>query len=424
MRIERVLRIGIVVIGAVVALPLAAQQRTAVPTSEARAPLPPVSGQVNEAYDEATVALDRGDYARAIALFSEIANGQGDRADAALYWVAYAQQRQGDRAGAVNTLGILRREFPDSAWLDDADHLVAEIQGASGRVRGAPRADEDKAEDIRLYALNALMHVDAERAVPLLERMIRSDEPAKIRQRALFVLLQAHGDEAFELIADVARDDSEPEMRTYALRHLGMFGGERAAALMDEIYRQSDDTEVKQAIIAGYMMNGGTKKLYEIAKSEPVQELRVVAIRHLAMSGGADELWELYESESSVEARKAILGAVFMTGDSSRLLQVAQTESDIELRRAAIRGLGMVRHRGEGSGGDLAMALLDLYRTNDDVELREAVLNALWMRGEARPLIGLYEETDDPDLRRRIVQALSMVNDEEAVAFLIRIIEQ
>ena len=46
------------------------------------------------------------------------------------------------------------------------------------------------------------------------------------------------------------------------------------------------------------------------------------------------------------------------------------------------------------------------------------------MRGEVRPLIGLYEETDDLELRRRIVQALSMVDDDEAIDFLIRIIEQ
>jgi len=206
MRIERMMRIGIVVLGAAVALPLVAQQGAMTPMPEVTAPLPPASAQVNEAYDAATVALDRGDYARAIELFSEIVNQKGDRADAALYWVAYAQQRQGDGGGAMNTIGVLRREFPESAWLDDADHLVAEIRGARGQVeyapragrgRGqaayAPRADEDGAEDMRLYALNALMHVDAERAVPLLEKMIRSDESIEIRQRALFILMQAHG---------------------------------------------------------------------------------------------------------------------------------------------------------------------------------------------------------------------------------------
>jgi len=239
------------------------------------------------------------------------------------------------------------------------------------------------------------------------------------------------GDAALGLIAEVARDDSDPDMRLYALRHLGMFGGEETAALMDDIYAQSTDAEVKQAIIAGYMMNGRTDRLYDIARNEPVQELRVDAIRHLAMAGGADELWELYESESSVEAREAILQTVFMTGDQARLLQVARTESDIRLRRTAIQGLGMMGAGhgdtdGESAAGeiDLSAALLELYGANEDTAIREAILNALWMRGETRSLIGLYEQTDDPELQRRIVQALSMVEDEEAIDFLIRLIEQ
>ena len=143
MRIERMMRAGVMVLGVVGALPLAAQQGM-VPGAEVAAPLAPATAQVNEAYDTATVALDRGDYGRAIELFSDIANQKGDRADAALYWVAYAQQRQGDGAGAINSIGVLRREFPDSAWLDDADHLVAEIRGARGDVGDAPRADRSR----------------------------------------------------------------------------------------------------------------------------------------------------------------------------------------------------------------------------------------------------------------------------------------
>ncbi len=441
---KRTLRTGILMLGIAMVLPLEAQQRAGVPSPAPSAPRPPVSAQVDAAYDTATVALDRGDYARAIDLFTDIANQKGDRADAALYWVAYAQQRQGDGGGAINTIGVLRREFPESAWLDDADHLVAEIRGARGDVRDAPRAgrsvgrgrsqrapraDEDAAEDMRVYALNALMHVDAERAVPLLERMIRSDEDIEIRKRALFVLMQGHADEALPLIAEVVRNDSDPEMRIYAMRHLGMFGGAETMALMEEIYREATDVEVKEAIIAGYMMGGSTERLYEIAKNEPVHELRVAAIRHLAMVGGADELWELYEGEGSVEVREAILQTVFMAGDHARLLQVARTESDIRLRRAAIRALGMMgggHGDGESDGEtvDMSAALLELYRANEDMEIREAILNAFWMRGDTSTLIALYEETDDQELQRRIVQALSMTDDEEAIDFLIRIIEQ
>jgi HEAT repeat protein len=408
-------RVGAAALLLAVALPVLAQQMAPVSSGAAAA-------QVNPAYDQATAALDRANYDDAIALFRQVIDAKGARADAATYWIAYAQQRKGNGTAAMETIGVLRRDFPESAWLDDADTRPPVTGGAGTNTRGgAPRADED--EDMRLYALNALMNVEPERALPLLERMVRSDESLELRERALFILMQGGADAALDLVAEVARDDTDPEMRITALRNLGMFGGDRASSLMNEIYAETTDVEVKEAIISGFMMSGDTARLYELARTEPGEELRMAALRHLAMAGGVDEIWALYEAETSIEVREAILQTIFMTGDQARVLQVALTETEPRLRRAAIRSLGMMGDD-DGGGADITDELLQLYRSSDDMESREAILNALWMRGQAQPLIALYEETSDPDLQRRIVQALSMVEDEAAVDFLIRLIEQ
>ncbi len=381
-----------------------------------------VEEQVNPKYDEATAALDRSDYDVAIRLFAEVAAEGADRADAALYWLAYSQVRKGDRTEAMSTIGQLRREYPDSAWLDDAGYLAAEARGNQAQAYAG-----EGGEDMRMYALNALMHAEPERAVPLLEKMIRSDEPAEIRQRALFILMQTQGDEAFDVIAEVARDGSDREMQIHALRHLGMFSGDgRGMELLEGVYRESSDPEIKQAVLASYMMSGSTDLLVDIVRNETDEELRFNAVRHLAMAGGHDELWSLYEDETaSVEIREVILQTAFMTGQKDRLLQVARTEPDLRLRRAAIRALGMVGNGEEDDDADaLGAELLELYESNEDVEIRSSILNALWMRRDAGALIELYEATDDPDLRRRIVQALSMVDSDEAVEFLIGLIER
>jgi HEAT repeat protein len=377
--------------------------------------------QVNPKYDDATAALDRSDYDVAIRLFAEVAAEGADRADAALYWLAYAQVRKGDRTEAMRTIGQLRREYPQSAWLDDADYLAAEARGSQ-----APAYADEGGEDMRMYALNALMHADPERAVPLLEKMIRSDEPTEMRQRALFILMQTQGDEAFDVIAEVARDGSDRELQIHALRHLGMFSGDaRSKELLESVYRDSSDPELRQAVLTSYMMGGSTDLLLEIVRTETDEEMRFNAVRHLAMAGGHDELWSLYEDDTvSVEMREVILQTAFMTGQKDRLLGVARTESDLRLRRAAIQALGMVGNGEDEDGGALGAELLELYENNDDAEIRESILNALWMRGDAGSLIGLYESTEDPELRRRIVQALSMVDSDEAVEFLIGLIER
>ncbi|NKB88222.1 MAG: tetratricopeptide repeat protein [Acidobacteria bacterium] len=410
MRISKTATSSLLAAALILALPLTAQSG-------------PSASQVSEVYDAATAALEQADYARAVELYSEVVEGGGSRAAAAMYWMAYAQERRGNPAEALELIGELRNSYPESAWIDDADHLAAEIRGARGQVE---RSDEP--EDMRLYALNALLHVEPERALPLLERIIRTDEDIEMRQRALFILLQGHSENAVDLIAEIARDDSDPEMQMYALRHLGMFGGDRVQGLMDEIYAGTTDREVKGAIISGYMMSGHAERLYEIARTEADDELRVLAIRHLAMTGGAEELWQLYDAEESVEARKAILGVMFMTGHSSRLIEIARTEPDIELKRTAIQGLGMVHGEHDEDGGvddaEVQAALLDLYRANQDQEIRGSILSAFMMRGDATALIDLYDQTEDVDNRRRIVQMLSMVDSDEAVDFLIRIIEQ
>ena len=410
-------RVGFVLAAVLVATPYAGHAQQ-VPGEGALA----AAEQVNPKYDEATAALDRSDYDVAISLFAEVAAEGADRADAALYWLAYAQVRKGDRTEAIRTIGQLRREYPDSAWLDDADYLAAEARGNQGEAYAG-----EGSEDMRMYALNALMHADPERAVPLLERMIRSDEPTEVRQRALFILMQTGGDDAFEVIAEVARDGSDRQMQIHALRHLGMFsGGDRGMELLEGVYRDSDDPELRRAVLASYMMSGSTEQLVEIVRTETDEAMRFSAVRHLAMAGAHDELWSLYEDDTeSVEMREVILQTAFMTGQKDRLLDVARTESDLRLRRAAIQALGMV-----GNGEDeedakaLGAELLELYENNEDAEIRQSILNALWMRGDAGSLIGLYEATEDPELRRRIVQALSMVDSEEAVEFLIGLLER
>jgi outer membrane protein assembly factor BamD (BamD/ComL family) len=48
----------------------------------------------DQLYEQGTKALDDGDWDRAAASFNEIVKSNGARADAALYWVAYAYKQE------------------------------------------------------------------------------------------------------------------------------------------------------------------------------------------------------------------------------------------------------------------------------------------------------------------------------------------
>ena len=90
----------------------------------------------DDAYDRAHDALDDRDWDEAAALFGELADGRGDRAEASLYWKAYAQAKQRRFPEAMRTLDELERRFPDGRWEDEARSLRVEARQASSDRRG------------------------------------------------------------------------------------------------------------------------------------------------------------------------------------------------------------------------------------------------------------------------------------------------
>jgi outer membrane protein assembly factor BamD (BamD/ComL family) len=91
----------------------------------------------DERYERGTEALDEERWDRAIEAFDSVASMGGRRADAGLYWKAYAQRKAGRPADALATLGQLRKTAPQSKYIKEADNLEQEIRQDSGRP---PRA--------------------------------------------------------------------------------------------------------------------------------------------------------------------------------------------------------------------------------------------------------------------------------------------
>ena len=86
-----------------------------------------------ERYERGTEALDEERWDQAIEAFDRVAQSGGRRADAALYWKAYAQRKAGRPADALATLAQLRKTAPQSKYLKEADNLEQEIRQSSGQ---------------------------------------------------------------------------------------------------------------------------------------------------------------------------------------------------------------------------------------------------------------------------------------------------
>jgi len=372
----------------------------------------------DERYERGTEALDEERWDRAIEAFDSVVSMGGRRADAGLYWKAYAQRKAGRPADALATLGQLRKTAPQSKYIKEADNLEQEIrQQASGQPPAPERASND---DEKLIAINTLLTTNAEQAVPMLEKFLSNPSASpKLRNRALFVLTQSGSPRGRAVVAEIARGKSHPDMQRTAVKYLGLFGGDESRQVLQEIYASTEDVDIKKAVLQAYMTSGNKAGVLAAARGEKSPEMRRAAIRQLGPMGATAELWELYRSDPSVEARKDIIQALFVGGAGDRIAELAKTETNPELRRTAVRTLGLL---GQDSTG---AALVALYQSDRDPAVRKEALRGLFIQGNAHALVQLARAEKDPEMRREIMQQLSLLGgNKEALDYMMEILNK
>jgi predicted Zn-dependent protease len=130
-------------------------------------------------------------YEKALQAFAEAAALKGAKADSALYWKAFAEYKVDALRAALESLKQMQKSFPDSRWLEQALALELEVKASMGEPV-APAATPD--EELKLLALDSLLHTDAEQALPMLEKMINGQH-RRASARALFVVSQSKSPE-------------------------------------------------------------------------------------------------------------------------------------------------------------------------------------------------------------------------------------
>jgi hypothetical protein len=371
--------------------------------------------ELEDMYNSAREALDEGQYAQAAKKFQELAKQNGSQTDAALYWLAYAENKQGKRDAALSTIGNVKKSYPQSRWKKDAEALEIEIRQNIG-TKTNPDSVGD--EELKLLALQGLMNSDPAKGVPLIEKVLNSNSSPTVKSKALFVLAQSGTPQASEILGRVALGQSNPELQKKAVEYLGIFGGDRSEKTLAEVYNSTKDESIKRAVLKSYMISGNKENLFAAAKSEKNEELKREAIKQLGLVGGESELEQLYKTENSTEVRREILQAFFLAGDSKRLVQAAESEKDPELRRAAIKNLGLV------GGKDASGALQAIYNKETDRSLKEEVLNAYFLEGNSSALVAIAKSEKDPELRKKAVEKLSLIGDKTSTDYMMEILQK
>jgi TolA-binding protein len=413
-------------------------------------------------YRAARGALNRGNYNQAAYLFSQIRERfrRSSYAPDAYYWEAFARYRKGSSEDLRTALRLIERQdddHPDAATHDDAQALATRIEGELAKkgdidareqiVRRADRVAEprpphearepeqarrpggrcrDDDDDEKMAALNALLQMNEDRAMPILKKvMARRDEGAVcLRRKAVFLISQHAGPDAEAALLAAVRNDPDAEVREQAVFWLSQVNTEHAAIALDSILRTSDDPVVQEKAIFALSQHDSDRSMrslrdYALNANAP-RNLRENAIFWLGQSGRADNsgfLKSLFKSVRDESLKDKIIFSISQQSsrDNQRWLIDIATDpnEETEIRKKAIFWAGQ-------SNVPLT-ELFGLYDRIPDREIRDGLIFAYSQRGERAAidkLVEIAKTEKDRELRKKALFWLGQSHDPRVAQIL------
>ena len=425
----------------------------------------------DDAYQKGRDALRNRQYQKAEQLFRQYLDQDGEQADGALYWRAFALVRLNRYQEAGNALAALMETYPESRWSEDGKALGLQIRQELG-VASSPEEYEDG--ELKLLALSGLLHRQPEQGLPIAKKLLQGPAPMSFREQVFSLLATSSHPEARGFVVGVAKGEGAPEFRERAIQMLGVMGGYKAE-LLQEIYGSVSEPELKKSVIQALMISGNGKAISDLFYKESDEEVRVEMVSHLGLLGESETLLGIYEQKPGQAIARRVMEALAIGKKPEALGRLIANENDKELKLAGIRSYGLtgdcdglrqlyvqnqdadLRHAVLDAGivarhCDLAeelaldagtekevrvkaievMALqhknrnklADLYHQEQDFDIKEAALNGLFISRGVDELIKIAQQEQDPELRKMAVRILSYSHSEKARAFMLELLEQ
>jgi HEAT repeat protein len=452
-------------------------------TPEPFATTPPAAWQqqdpADSVYQRARLALNRNEFERAAELFRTIRTRYGSSAYApdAWYWEAFAFYKtaspdhlrrarellraQGEahpnaptrRSGDAQTLetrirGELARFGDEEAARRLAEQArraaeapaiaptppVAPGPPAPGPVGPGPRRGSgcDAEDDVATAALNALLNMRSDRAIPILRQVLARRDPESVclRRKAIFLVSQHEGAEVERVLLDAARSDPDLEVREQAVFWLSQVESPRAVAALDSILGAAQDRPLQEKAIFALSQHDSPEahralRRY-VERSDVSEDLREKAIFWLGQSDDPESgafLRGLYGRVTNRALKERILFSVAQSdaGDGRWLAEIARNQAEpIELRKTAIFWLGQ---RDETTGAELA----SIYGTFADREMKEQLIFVLSQKDDRAAVDKLFEiarREPDPELRKKAIFWLGQSDDPRVADLLAELLRR
>lgn len=379
-----------------------------------------------------------GEWAKAQEKFNEYVTSYPNEKniDAALYWLAYSQQKLAKYDQCRSTIDRLLEKYPNSNWRDDARVLLAQVPGnygvsyvdvtpaiaASGvatvtpvessilyapaapiapvtvtRVPGQPigtttvwgvdggfnnSADDDDPCEFKIVVLQALFQTDVQRGIMAATDWLKpgSTQTVRCKSAALTLLGRNGGKAVTPVILGVARSEPDLKLRARAISALGATNDDTVVDALRDFALNSQENDIIEASVYALSRHTGDRAiavLSDIAISAKTPTQRKFAISSIASRPGepaVDALFRIYDADQSIEIRRAVIS-------------------------------GFANRKSERAGNKL----LEIARGSDNIELRKAAISGISRRGGDKAiefLLSLYDTEKNEELKDQIINSL------------------
>jgi hypothetical protein len=319
--------------------------------------------------------------------------------------------QQATHASAQATSAAQRAE--QSALRAQAN--AREAQGRSNRqlsqldalrtgVAGVDARAPSEQEQLALAALEGLMAVSAERALPLLKKVLNGNQSDLVKARALFVLVQTGHKEAPGIVLDIAKRGA-PALRVEAIRAIGIGGEKTSVDALAQIYASGDQSS-KDAVLEALMVAEQPEQVYQIAINAKSEAEVAKAVQMLGAMQASDQLRRL---SAAGRGGAALLDALAVSGDLASLKKLALSASDQRTRIDAARGIGII------DTAEAKAALREIYQVQQSAEVRAAALEGMLIAEDSAGVLALYKAANTPAEKRTILRTLSLMDGDAAM---------
>ncbi len=423
-------------------------------------------------YRTAGEAMTKGDYIRAAEIYADVLRRYPSSkiAESAAYYQAFSLYRLGgdDKLkSARDVLTSLRSRYPglakgepaalrtricgelarrgDEACAAELNTKVRETERSSTVSRTQTNTNtrtsasagercpaEDDENDERIAALNALLQMDAERAMPVLTKVLERRDAcsAGLRKKAVFLVSQKRTPETADLLLKIARNDPDSEVREQAVFWLSQVADERAVTMLEDILRTSRDEGLQNKALfalSQHRSGRGAAILREFAERDGTsEELRGQAIFWLGQRANAETntfLRTLYTRLKSDELKDKVIFSLSQRrgmGNEKWMMDiVTNPRESIEMRKKALFWAGQ--------GGTDIEELLPFYERLADREMKEQMIFVLAQRRSGPAvdkLLSIAKTDKDPELRKKAIFWLGQSRDPRVQQFLLDIINK